>query len=375
MYLHRRGKVWACQVSWLVPDPNNPGKQIRKYKNQSGFPTKASAKAWGNSQEVAKNSKQLTTNEPTFAAYYKDWAETFRIPGRAYNTVTRYKHIEKILLTYFGNEKFDEISRSQYQSFIKKFGATHSKETVNKVNHILRSCVRDALDDNVIRKNFTNRINVVWNEKHTRKIEYLSIDEIQRLTEAVKSNLRPHFTSRYMILTGIYTGMRVGEVMALKWRDINFSKHTISITKSYDYVHKKTKPPKTPNSKRVIVVNKDLLNILKELRVNRQPFVFANPKGDIPTDNAVNKTLREIMKKAGINKRGFHFHSLRHCHVAYLAAKHVDWYAISKRLGHSNVAFTMKQYSYLIDEMKNQEDNYIVQALNDIGKSQNIKIL
>lgn len=375
MYLHKRNGKWLCQISWYEPDPDHPGKEKRHFKTKLNFRTKAQAQLWGNQQENAKNQGQLTVHDPSFAAYYQNWAETFRMPGRAYNTVNRYKHIEKLLLKYFGNEKFKDVTRAQYQQFIKLFGKDHSKETVTKINHILRSCVRDALDDGIIHKNFATRINVVWNKNHTRKIEYLSINEIQRLTEAVKSNLRPHFTSRYMILTGIYTGMRVGEVMALKWQDINFVQRTIRINKSYDYVQNKVKPPKTANSKRVIRVNQELLDILKELQANHQQFVFANPNGNIPSDNAVNKALRNIMKQAGINKRGFHFHSLRHCHVAYLAARHVDWYAISKRLGHSDVAFTMKQYSYLIDEMKSQEDSYIEQVLNDIGKSKNIKII
>jgi integrase len=72
------------------------------------------------------------------------------------------------------------------------------------------------------------------------------------------------------------------------------------------------------------------------------------------------------MKNAKIDKEGFHFHSLRHVHVAYLIGQGVDIYAISKRLGHANVNITLKVYAYLIDEYKAKNDNLIVEKLQKI---------
>lgn len=65
-----------------------------------------------------------------------------------------------------------------------------------------------------------------------------------------------------MINTTIYTGMRIGEIMALKWSDINFKSKTIDNTKSYSYASQKIKEPKTPSSIRTIMVNQKLLDIL-----------------------------------------------------------------------------------------------------------------
>ncbi|AMS08280.1 hypothetical protein AYI71_05465 [Limosilactobacillus oris] len=88
-----------------------------------------------------------------------------------------------------------------------------------------------------------------------------------------------------------------------------------------------------------------------------------NKLGTIPTSTALIKVLRTIMTDCGISKQGFHFHSLRHVHVAYLLGQGVDVYAISKRLGHSDITITLKTYSYLIDEYKAKNDELITQKL------------
>lgn len=72
------------------------------------------------------------------------------------------------------------------------------------------------------------------------------------------------------------------------------------------------------------------------------------------------------MRQNGISKQGFHFHSLRHVHVAFLISKGVDIYAISKRLGHSNVTVTLNTYSYLIDEYKAKNDDLITNKLSQL---------
>ena len=92
-------------------------------------------------------------------------------------------------------------------------------------------------------------------------------------------------------------------------------------------------------------------------------MVFQNVLGTVPTGTALNKCLRSIMSDCGIEKQGFHFHSLRHVHVAYLLGKGIDIYAISKRLGHSNITVTLNTYSYLIDEYKAKNDTLIIDKL------------
>ncbi len=84
------------------------------------------------------------------------------------------------------------------------------------------------------------------------------------------------------------------------------------------------------------------------------------------TSGAVNATLRGLLKKLKIHRENFHFHSLRHSHVALLLANGIDIYAISKRLGHSNTTTTSEVYAYLIDEYKEKTDDKIIKTLENI---------
>lgn len=96
-------------------------------------------------------------------------------------------------------------------------------------------------------------------------------------------------------------------------------------------------------------------------------MVFANYRGELPSINAVNKALRKLMSKSGLNKAGYHFHSLCHSHVAYLLSKDVDLYAISKRLGHSSMTITATRYAYLIDELREKEDEKISKVIGRLS--------
>lgn len=351
-------------MAWYSTDPS--GKRKKHYKTKGGFKTKAEAKLYESKIEIAKSANKLSDKNPVFTDYFNEWAKIYRLPGKAANTKKRYDYIHGVLTTYFGQKKIGDITRADYQEFLNDYGKDHAKNTITKTVRIIAASARDAYGEGIISSDFTFKSQIIYNDKKTRKVKYLSIKELQALVSQLKNGLNHEYVSRYIILAGIYTGARIGELLALRWSDIDFKNKTISITRSYDYKNDTFKAPKTKNSIRQIRVNDGLLADLKQLQQNNHELVFAKEDGTLPSTVAVNKALRYNMKKAGLNKKNFHFHSLRHCHVAYLYSQHIDWYKISKRLGHSSVSFTMQQYSYLIDELSKKSDDEIDAALSKL---------
>lgn len=299
----------------------------------------------------------------SFADYYQRWYQLYKEQSIEPITQVRYRTVGKLLAEFFGEKKIIEVRRSDYQAFINWYGRDKTKDTVIKVNGAVRLCVNSAIDDDLITKDFTHNVQITHDKHRRPKVEYLNEKEIRQLKTATASKLDHNNTSRYMILTAILTGMRKSEIQALTWKDIDFLHATISINKSWDEQKKTFKPTKTDSSNRTIKVNRQLLDWLAELKVNGSTLVFMNKLGTIPSSTALIKVLRSIMADCGIKKQGFHFHSLRHVHVAYLLGQGVDVYAISKRLGHSNVTITLNTYSYLIDEYKAKNDELITQKL------------
>lgn len=315
--------------------------------------------------ELQKNNPKLS--DMTFSDYYQRWFELYKKnKAKSHSASYQYTLIGKYIKRYFKDTKLRDIKRSDYQAFINWYGANHSYESVRKLRGACHSCVSYAIDDDIVDKDFTNHVELAYNAEHTRKVEYLNNQELSKLKRWIVSKLDRHYTSRYMILTAIYTGLRKGEVQGLTWNDIDFVRSTITVNKQWDEKEKDFKSVKTESSNRVIKVNRELLKYLADLKSNQSTMVFMNVFNQIPTSNALNKCLHSVMKQAKINKQGFHFHSLRHTHVAYLIGQGVDIYAISKRLGHSNVNITLAVYAYLVDEYKTKNDNLIVEKLANI---------
>lgn len=358
----KHGKGWQVRVSWYDDD----GK--RHYTSKGGFKTKVDAKSYALELEQRKMTNTLSKKSITFSEYFWEWFETYKQNKISDVTANLYRIIRNVLINAFGNKKMDKITRRDYQLFLNEYGKTHAKVTVKKVHSILKATVKSAIYDGVVIKDFTHNVELTWNDDKTYKVEYLNIAEINKLISVTKEKINRHYTSRYMILTAIYTGLRLSEIAALTWRDINFNWKTIEINKSWDYHRNTFKDTKNQSSKRIIRINDELLQLLSELKQNGNELVFLNQFKNIPTSNAVNKTLRKLLKEADITKKGYHFHSLRHTHVALLLYNGVDIYAISKRLGHSDLTTTTRKYAYMIDELKSKSDDHIEDVLDNLSK-------
>ncbi|MCZ0891846.1 tyrosine-type recombinase/integrase [Ligilactobacillus saerimneri] len=336
----------------------------RRGKSAGKFKRKKDALDATRDLEKELDTSNINLLEISFADYYQRWYETYKKYGLAEVTSKRYRTFSKAIRDHFKDKMLKDVKRSDYQQFINWYGKNHSLSSVSKLNGAIRACVEYAIDDDIIRKDFTTRVKLVYNKNHERAVEYLNNNELKKFKDALVANINPRSTGRYMILTAIYTGMRKSEIQALTWSDIDFLHSTISITKSWDDTKKEFKDTKTANSRRVVPVPRELLNYLQQLKFNGSTMVFQNALGNIPTSPSLKKQINSILDDAEVPpKNNFSFHSLRHVHVAYLISKGVDIYAISKRLGHSDITITLKVYSYLIDEYKAKNDKQIIREL------------
>lgn len=205
--------------------------------------------------------------------------------------------------------------------------------------------------------------------KSKKEIEAFTVDEQTKFIKSLKKHRH-----KALIILVLGTGLRIGEVLALRWSDIDFDDSTVSISKIFKRVHlvntnseKKTEilelEPKTKSSKRTIPIP---LKVLKELKshksrqaieklsageiYNDNNLVFPNEMGE-PTDTRnLTRSYERALKKADIKYKNFH--TLRHTYATRLFESGVPLKTVQVLLGHSNIKTTADIYTHVMPNEK-----------------------
>lgn len=372
----KRGKVWQARVPYYMPDGT------RRFRAKS-FPTKREADYWANKTEVTKVEDGTLFESPEpLPDYFVRWATTFKKPNVAEATWKWYEATARALRLYFDGIPISKITREDYQKFLNHVAESHVRSTVSKFNTHVRASIQNALDERLIRRDFTLRAQVSGTkDSKPQDLKFLNADEADALIAVASNHATIKSVSKYMIVTALFTGARLAEIAGLTWDDVNWKFSTIHISKTYDYLHPGNfKPTKNSQSRRVIKVNEGLLVVLKQLKEQQSHYfpthgignpnnlIFINDRGITPGSAGCNKTLRSLLKKIQIRSEvsNLNFHSLRHTHASYLLYKGVSIYYISKRLGHESIATTLSVYSHILNELEKAEAEKTVTALSEM---------
>lgn len=172
----------------------------------------------------------------------------------------------------------------------------------------------------------------------------------------------------YMAFSVLYwTGMRIGEFLALNASDIDFEKNTISINKSYQRLNKRDviTEPKTPKSKRIVSIPKflavDLMDYIQSLYgVSGRERIFPVTKSYLTNE------MKRGVKNSGVKK--IRLHDLRHSHASLLVEMGFSELAIAERLGHERLGTTMNTYSHLFPHKQQQIANKLDDEYKGVEK-------
>lgn len=167
------------------------------------------------------------------------------------------------------------------------------------------------------------------------------------------------------VLLCLYTGLRLGELCALRWTDIDFAGKTLTVNRTVQRIAvpgHMTKTvlletaPKSESSRRTIPLTSELLEILSQLK-REQPYVFGREKPLEP--RTLQYHFKKILKEAGI--KGKSFHTLRHTFATNCVENHMDVKTLSELLGHSDVKITLNLYIHPTMDLKRKQ----IRALSD----------
>ncbi len=290
---------------------------------------------------------------------YREWAEEWLLNKKDFVKESTYANYATVLYNHLipdlGETSLQSVNHNMLQQYILdklKSGRigenSHlSEKTVKDIMMVLKSTIRYAMNQgamNVIDLDFTYPKNT-----KKKKIYILTKKEQKKITDYVLENLTPRNLG---ILISLYSGMRIGEICALKWEDIDFKRNIIHVNKTLQRVYLKDdknettpklviSPPKTLTSNRDIPINKDFASVIKPLKLNSKHYVLTSSFEETEP-RAYRRHFNLVLDKLKI--KHINFHSLRHTFATNCISLGIDYKTVSELLGHSDISTTLNLY-------------------------------
>mgnify|MGYP000395774993 CR=1 FL=1 len=299
--------------------------------------------------------------------WVQTWIEKHKAPKLAPSTLTSYRNNFRVhIKPYVGEIALKDLTTYHIQKILDSMGGSFS--LFIKVYNVIHGALEKAVALGMIPRNPCKGVAFPKDDKGAMRV--LTQEEQQKFIAALDGEYY-----RVMLLTYLYTGMRMGEGIPLLWSDIDLERQTIHVKKKaivcHDFEAHSAKQEvqdkcKTKSSKRIIVITSGLAMILaehKEVMRNRakqlgeewseDSLVFRNSRGNMVYSRNLQWVLYRILDKAGIE--GATMHTLRHSYATRCFEAGVDIKAISEQLGHANVKTTYNIYVHLLEDTKAKE--------------------
>jgi integrase len=337
----------------------------RKQKTKGGFLRKKDAEAALRKilSEIDDN-KYVEPSTENFASFIDKWFTSHyqkRIKETTASNRRNLLDVHLIKENPFANKPISKITTFDIDAFYSlKIDQEYSTSYIRKMHQMLNQAFQQAVKWKKISSNPATDASPP--SVKTEEIRIWSLDEINTFLGNCR-NENHHIT----FLLAIYTGMRRGEILGLKWTDIDFDKKIIKVERSLAYIPEKgyiLTSVKTKASKRQIpiprIVIKELLKHLEvqsaqKLRLgesyNDLGLVICNETGNLQDPRNIIRIFRRLCTSADVNP--IRFHDIRHTHASILISEGVDIVKVSKRLGHANPKITLGIYSHLVPDVHN----------------------
>ena len=290
-------------------------------------------------------------------------------------TYERYRYIiEKHINPKLGEFNLDDLSAVTLQDYVlselEGGNLISSKGLANNsvigIVNVLKSALKLAKSLEISVLDNSNKIKLpMATEKPVTAFEKWEQEKLEKYC------LSSNKTNYLGIVICLYTGIRLGELLALTWNDIDFKSGIMTISKTAYRIKQNGNPqvvidkPKTKNSSRLIPLPKQLLEILKRAkRISKSDFVLSTRTGGIVGTRAYQKTYERILKKLDIPYKNFH--SLRHTFATRAIEMGMDVKTLSEILGHKNPVITLQRYTHSMLSYKTEMMNKMGKMLNAI---------
>lgn len=306
---------------------------------------------------------------------YKDWLNewlaSYVRPTAKQKTYTRYSEtVSTHIIPALGEYELNELTQLVLQRFTVELlssgnvrtGKGLSPNSVNGVITVIQNSLRIAHNVGCADKYIANEIKRPrLNEK---KVEGFSEIEQKKIEQAILCGKKPKMLG---VLLCMYTGLRIGELLALEWQDFDLNKEQISVTKTcFDgraedgAFARVIDTPKTSASIRIIPIPRRFVQLLKNMKKQSKTSHFISSKGNPICVRVYQKSFERFLRRLRIPRKGFH--ALRHTFATSALDCGMDVKTLSEVLGHKNAVVTLNRYVHSPIKHKHE-------MMNRLGKS------
>lgn len=384
-YDQLNNKLWRYRIS-LGKSPVT-GKY--EYISKTGFKRKSDAK---NAAELVerqiRNGEYIAPSTHTFNYVADEWIKHYSRDAKVSSVRVREKAIHHAK-ELFGNRSIQTITKRDYQAFVDDISARFSKNYVASIVSSTNLIFKYALDMKIIAKSPIEGIKrakfkptVEDLEQNSLQQKFLEKDELFKFLSVAKHHHKP-LNSFEVFVSLAYLGLRAGELLALKWSDIDYEECTVSITKTYYNPNNNKKKyqiltPKTESSIGKISVDPNVIKLLQDYKVNVQDkwknelyvdndFIFTDNNGYPLVFKKLSQWIQAIMSQTDINKN-ITTHSFRYSHCSLLIEAGVHIKEIQERLRHKDIQTTMNIYASITKSYKKDASQRFSNLMENVSK-------
>lgn len=382
----KRGNKWRYRIS--LGKNSNTGKY--EYISKSGFARKSDAKNHAEMVErQIRNGEYIAPSTHTFNYVADEWINHYSRNAKVSSVRAREKAIYHAK-QQFGNRSIQTITKRDYQAFVDDISTRFSKNYVDSIVSSTNLIFKYALDMKIIAKSPIEGIKrtkfkptVEDLEQNSLQQKFLEKDELFEFLSVAKNHHKP--LNSFELFTFLaYSGMRAGEVLALKWSDIDYGECTVSITKTYYNPNNNKKnyqilTPKTESSIGKISIDPNVIKLLQDYKVNVQDkwknelyvdndFIFTDNNGYPLVIKKLSQWIQAIMLQTNIDKN-ITTHSFRYTHCSLLIEAGVHIKEIQERLRHKDINTTMNIYAKITESYKKDASQKFSKLMENVSNN------
>lgn len=289
-----------------------------------------------------------------YGEWLTEWLNNYVRISAKHRTIERYSEIiNNHLIPSVGDIELQELTPIILQKYIsellkcgnKRTGAGLSSSAVNSIITVVQNSLHTAYNLRYINDMVGDKLKRP--KAVEKQIECFSVAEQKQIEQAVRDGEKPYMLG---VLICLYTGLRIGELLALEWSDIDFSNGTLMVDKTCHYgvnlngqFGRIVDTPKTETSIRLIPLPKQLIPLMKEHKKIPSKLVISK-NGEGISNRTYQRNFESLLKSLNLKHRGFH--ALRHTFATRALECGMDVKTLSELLGHKSPAVTLKKYAH-----------------------------